>query len=363
MKNKLSTLQICTIAYSLILSNNMGITTYNLFHHAEQDCLISIIIGTIIGIIPLFIYLKIINYKQELNIYQKINEKLPIIGKIINLIIAITITYLTALCYFNITNFISSQYLTKTPSLIISIAFLPAPIYLLNKGLTVMGRVSFILTLTGIISVFITIISLIWQVNILNIFPILDEGIKRPLINSLIYICYDITPLFLLTSIPMNNIIDKEKFNKRIIITYIIANTIIFILFFLIISILGVNLTKLYHYPEYDILKKISLVGFVERVESLLSIRWIFYGFITSIFGIYYLKEYIKSSTKIKNDKIIIYTLTIFIGIMSNYLFKNNSKANLFIYNTLPHIITITLIILPIIILTKLKKRKKQLFP
>lgn len=235
MKNKLSTLQICAIAYSLILSNNMGITTYNLFHHGGQDCLISIIIGMIIGIIPLTIYLKIINTDKNLNIFQKINKKFKKTGKIFNLIITLAVSYTTTLCFFNVTNFISSQYLTKTPAIIIALAFIPAPIYLLNKGLTIIGRTSFILTIFGIISVLLTIISLIWQVNIINIFPLLQTGIKSQLTNSIIYICYNITPLLLLTTIPMNNIIDKEKFNKRIIITYVLANIIILILLYLLV--------------------------------------------------------------------------------------------------------------------------------
>ena len=358
MKNKISSLQLCAIAYSLILSNNMGITTYIMFHHAEQDSLISIIIGTILGIIPLCIYLKLINKDKNTNIFEKISKIK--FGKIINIILVLSIIYLTTICYFNVTNFISSQYLTKTPYIIIALAFIPASIYLLNKGLKVIGRTTFILTIISLISVLITIISLIWQVNILNILPILEQGIKRPIINSIIYVTYNITPLILLTSIPMNNIIDKEKFNKRIIITYIISNTIILILFFLIISILGVNLTKLYHYPEYDILKKISLVGFVERIESLLSQRWIFYCFTTTILGINFIKEYLKFTFKTNNkkiEKIIIYILTFTIGISSNYIFKNNTKANIFIYNKLPYMIIITLIILPTIILLLTKKK------
>ena len=135
---KLSSLQFCAIEFFLILANNVGLTTYTLFNYAKQDALISIILGTILGIIPLKIYIKIINSKPELNIFEKIEDSFKT-GKIINLIITLAIIILTSINYNNLVKFISSQYLSKTPEIIISLAFLPSIIYILNKGTTVIG--------------------------------------------------------------------------------------------------------------------------------------------------------------------------------------------------------------------------------
>ena len=226
---KLSSLQFCAIEYFLILANNVGLTTYILFNYAAQDGLISIILGTILGLIPLTIYIKLINTKPELNIFEKIEDKFKNNAKIINIILVLGVAFFTATNYNNLINFISSQYLSKTPQIIISLSFLPAIIYILNKGTTVIGRTVFILLIISASFVFLTIIGLIWQIKIDNIFPILEHGIKNPIICSLIYITYNITPLFLLTIIPKNEIIDKEKLNKRIIITYIIITIIIYL--------------------------------------------------------------------------------------------------------------------------------------
>ena len=67
---KISTLEFCAIEYFLILSNNVGLTTYTLFNHAKQDALLSVILGSILGILPLLIYIKIINtiFAQILNV-------------------------------------------------------------------------------------------------------------------------------------------------------------------------------------------------------------------------------------------------------------------------------------------------------
>jgi spore germination protein KB len=354
---KLSSIQFCTIEYFLILANNLGLTTYVLFNYAKQDAIISIIIGIILGLIPLTIYIKIINIKKELNIFEKI-DKIFKKGKIINLTLAISIMYFTIINYNNLINFISSQYLSKTPQIIIALSFLPAIIYILNKGTTVIGRTIFILFSISALFVIITILGLTWQIKIDNLFPIFENGFKNIITCSCIYAIYNITPLFLLTTIPKNEIIDKEKLDKRIIITYIIANIITLTMYFLTLTILGKNLTVLYQYPEYDVLKKVSLIGFIERTESTISLRWTFYVFTVTIMGILFITKYIKHSLKIKNKKTnnkIIFTISTSIIILANYLFQNKSTYNIFIYKKLPIITTIILIIIPLIIIKKEK--------
>ena len=357
---KLSTLQFCAIEYFLILANNVGLTTYILFHYAKQDGLLSIILGSIIGIIPLLTYLKIMNTKPELNIFEKIEEKFKTTGKILNIILVIAVAFFTATNYNNLIDFISSQYLSKTPQIIIALSFLPAIIYILTKGTTVIGRTVFILLIISATLVFLTIIGLIWQIKIDNILPILENGIKQPIICSFIYVIYNITPLFLLTIIPKNEILDKEKFNKRVIITYIIANIIIFIIFFLTLSVLGTNLANLYQYPEYDVLKKVSLIGFIERTESTISLRWTFYVFAVTIMGILFITKYLKFTFKIKNDKTnkkITIIISLIIVLWGKFIFQESSKFNKFTYTKLPLLIAIILILIPLLITKKVKNK------
>lgn len=361
---KLSSLQFCAIEYFLILANNVGLTTYILFNYARQDGIISIILGTIIGLIPLSIYIKIINTKPELNLFEKIEDKFKS-GNIINLILVIGISFFTATNYNNLIDFISSQYLSETPQIIIALAFLPAIIYLTQKGTTVIGRTIFILLIISSSFVLLTILGLIWQIKIDNILPILENGIKNPLICSLIYVSYNITPLFLLTIIPKNEIADKEKLNKRIILTYLIANTIILIIFFITLSVLGTSLANLYQYPEYDVLKKVSLIGFIERTESMISLRWTFYVFTITVISILFISKYIKHTFKIKNEKTnkkIISIISLIIVLCGKFIFQNSSKFNKITYDKLPIFISIIMILIPFIITKKVKNKSLQHF-
>ena len=356
---KLSTLQFCAIEYFLILANNVGITSYILFHYARIDGLVSILLGSIIGIIPLIIYLKIMNSYPDLNIFEKIDLKFKKFGGFISFILVIGVAFFTITNYNNLIDFISSQYLSKTPQLVIAIAFLPAIVYILSKGTVVIGRTIFILLIVSAFLLFLTIIGLVWQVKIENILPILENGLINPLICSLIYVAYNITPLFLLTIIPKNEILDKEKFNKRVIITYIIGNIVVFCIFFLTLSILGTNLVNLYQYPEYDVLKKVSLIGFIERTESTISLRWIFYVFTITVMGILFIIKYISHYFKIKNertDKKIIGLISLIVVLSSRFIFHDSYKFNTITYNILPFVFSFFLILIPLFIFLKTVK-------
>lgn len=351
---KISSLEFCSIEFFLILANNVGLTTHTLFNYAKQDALISIILGSILGIIPLLIYIKIIEIEPELNIFEKIEKKLKKTGKLINIILTLTIAFFITTNFNKLIDFISSQYLEKTPQLIIALAFLPAIIYMTQKGTRVIGRTIFILSVISIIFVILTILGLTWQIKIENILPILENGIKSPIIGSFIYIAYNITPIFLLTIIPKNEILDKENLKKRMIITYIISNIIILLIFFITLSVLGINLINLYKYPEYDVLKKVSLIGFIERIESIISLRWTFYVFTITIIGVLFISKYIKHTFKIKNEKTnkkIITLISTILIILGKNIFLNNNKLNIFKYITLPILSFIILILIPLIII------------
>jgi len=362
---KLSTLEFCAIEYFLILSNNVGLTTYTLFNHVKQDALISVIIGAILGIIPLLIYIKIMNTDPELNIFEKIEKKFKKIGKLINITLTLSISFFIATNFNNLLDFISSQYLSKTPQTVIALAFLPAIIYITGKGTKVIGRTIFILSIISLTFVLLTTLGLIWQIKIENILPILENGIKSPIIGALIYVTYNITPIFLLTIIPKNEILDKEKLNKRMIITYIISNIIILLIFFIMLSVLGIKLINLYEYPEYDVLKKVSLIGFIERTESIISLRWTFYVFTVTIMGVLFISKYIKHSLKIKNEKTnkrLIIIISIIITIWGKLIFLNNSKFNIFKYTTLPILSFVILILIPLLISKNVKNKSLHHF-
>lgn len=342
MKNKISTLQIFSLLWQIMTAANIGIITYITIFSVKQDGWISIIISSILGLIPLCLYLYLMKYNPNMN-FIELNENLfgKILGKIINTILALLILFCIMLYFNNMSNFITSQYLHKTPNLFGIIIFMIPVVYLVIQNITVIGRVSFILFVFGVVLLLLTIFGLINQVEFSNFTPIMEHSWKDIFNTALLTIPYTSLPTILLLSIRKNDIVDSKKLNKRVFISYGVSFFVIFLALFFVISVLGPELALLYQYPEFHVLKRISVGGVIERIESTLSLRWIFFIFTTLVFGLYFIKQYIKTTFNIKNNNlnIIISLVTVVALISSNWMFSSNTESNMMSLKIIPIII------------------------
>ena len=141
----------------------------------------------------------------------------------------------------------------------------------------------------------------------------MDEGLQPIVTGSLHYVAYNILPIFLLTIIPKDQIKKDRHFNQHVIYSYLITNVMLFIIAFCTLSILGIELCQLYQYAEFHILKRVSILGFITRVENTLSIQWIFDMLITCAIAVYFVENGIKRiwhTQSEKNEKIIYFCPT-----------------------------------------------------
>ena len=116
---------------------------------------------------------------------------------------------------------------------------------------------------------------------------------------------------------------------------------------------LGRYLISMYQYPVYITLKKISIFGFIDRIENFLSIEWILSTFVAFTLPIIN----IQSNINKKNNKIINLIIIIIIIIATMILFKNNTSFNHYLDSIYPYILLIILIIYIIIFITIIIKK------
>lgn len=357
MEIKLS--QFCSMMLMIMLSCLLGILGSSCINLAGVDCWMVPIIGFILGIPILLIYLYIYNHEKTLNLNELIIKLFgAITGKIlasILLFFAITFTMIT---FWNLTNFVASQYLYNTPQWFIDILFIITTYYFFSKNENTIFRASLVLTFLAAILYGISFIGLMDKINLNNLKPVLENGILPILKASFNYITYAILPIFTLSIIPKNKI-DTNKLNKGIIITYIIGNIIIFVCLFVLISIFGINLANLYQYPGYHILKRVFIGGFIERLENVLSIQWIIILFIPCAFCNFYSLNSIKNIFNIKKNKYI-YPLLMLLMFFSQYIFKNNTLGENFLIYIYPVFMSIILIGIPLIIFIRILTIKKS---
>lgn len=339
--------QYCSSIFLTILSCLLGILVTGLVNIGGVDSWISIILGTILGIFILTIYLSIYNFKSDLSFYEKIkvlfNKKSFII---LNMFIFISILF-SSILFWNLTNFISSQYLYNTPSYFIEIIFLITIGYFLSHKKTTIFRACLIFAYIFIVFYLFSFFGLINKIDLNNFKPMFQTNFLNIIKCTFIYISYTAIPMFFM------NIISKKKIenfsNKSIIVTYIISNLVIFSVLFIVISIFGIDLARIYQYPTYHVLKRV----FIERIENILSMGLIIVLLIPCSIMCYFSQDLIKNTYHF-DCKIVLLIILYF----SKYIFKNSTYGEYLILNILPFIM-LSFIIVILIIFYKIKKIKR----
>ena len=307
--NKINVLEYCIMIFFII--NSSILICMNYYTNIGVDGYLVPIIGIILGLIPLLLFVILLNYKKELNIYEKIDKLFKKTGIFINIIITILVYILIIIYFKNIINFIEINYLYNTNSLLISIVISISIIYTCTKSINVLFRLTNILFFIFIIFFIISILGLLNGLNFNNLLPFLEHGIKKPLNISLIHITYTVLSLFILLMIPKKDIYQNNKLNKYIIIFYLLGSLSIIIITIFTISILGIDLSKLYKYPEFIILGRISTTGFFQRFESILGTQFIITTFIMLCICFMYIKNCYKHLFTKKEDLFIIILIII----------------------------------------------------
>ena len=328
MKNKYSLFSLDTLMFFLISSITSSSWYYIFITENKIDTIFVIIIGSVIGIIPIFIYNQIMDFNKENNLIDNLNSlfKTPIILKIV-LVLVSFIMMIIALQ--EIASFINIYLLKNSNTLIIGGIFLLLGIYTVSKGFNTIVKASII---CFYLFVFISILSFVGTINLVdlgNLKPLFISDEKSLILNSVIYSFLSTAPLFMLSIIRKKDI-EKEKYlNSNFYKTYISASIFATIEFIFTLGILGISLLSIYKYPAINIYKKISFLDIFERVESFFAVKFLFYSFFLIVVSLYFSFTICKSFfPKKKKDNIllgIIFLVTVFIS----YFYKFNSNIYL----------------------------------
>lgn len=265
------------------------------------NSLLTIIIGTIIGYF-------FINYMNYLLNKKKIKN-----NKFILILSSITCLLLTIYSGDKLTSFISYNMLEHVSTYIITFSFLILVVYLASKKINIIVRICELFLFLFLIIFLLELISLIKYINFKDIVFNIKEINIMNLINGInIYLLMTIAPCFYLF------FINSDKFKSELKKGYIITSIYILINVIMVIGILGLDLINIYKYPEVTILKKISLLNIIDRIENLLSINMFFSLFIFISVNFYIFNEGIKKVFNIKKEKILYVVSFLIVFILIN---------------------------------------------
>ena len=349
---KISYLSLLSYIEVITVTMYFDTSIYILKESISYNSWLAVIISIIIGFIPILLIIYISNYQENKNIFEKINSLFgSTSSKVINFIIALISFIIASSLLYNTCDFIISQFLYHTPILISMILLTSLIVYNNTKGINVMSKVSFILIVINMLLFSTSFLSQLGSIKFDNFLPLLKEDIHGFIPTTIKIISINTLPLFITLVIPKQDITKSDKYNKIVIIAYLIGSLIAFLTTIQTYGVLGKYLVKIFEYPEYIILKKIKLFGFIERVENIISSEWIIGSFIYISLLVYTISKSIYPNKNSIPNYIYIIIGTLLI-ITTRIIFKDNTTLSSFNNNIFSYI---TSLLFPIYILITVK--------
>lgn len=359
IKNKLNNFDVGTLNYFITRAFLTGFLFNSLLNLIKQESWLIPLVGIIPGIIFSLLIVYIFNYKPELNFAEKLNSLFnKKIGGILNIIFCLFCFFMCILTFLNINNFIHGQFLSKTPTLAISIVCIIAIYYILNKGLNTIAKTGNILFYIAMILFVISFLGLLPFMKIENIKPFFHADTTNYLEALNCFYSFNIVPMIFLTILPKNKI-NNPKLKKVLTLSFILSAITMFVVMFATLSSFGYELTALYKYPEFHVLKNISLMGLEARIESILIIQCIFDFFMFIVLSIYFIVNSINVYCNIKKINIFYFVICFILVVLTNYFSKYNIFLDEFVLKYVHVPITIFSILFLSIICIKIKTNKK----
>lgn len=339
------------ISETLFLSVGLS----DILNKSLNDAIISGIIGIILSFIFLYLILKFNDYEKDLNIFGKLDK---LYGKYIGNLISIILVILSILYFIYLlwsqNIYVQNKYLEETSSIITTLFFLLPVLYLVKKDMKVISKVSIAVFFVTILELLFSYLNLFNKIDLNNYLPIFNTKISNILISSIKYASYSITPVIFLLVTPKNSINNPDKLNRNLYIINLISGIKFIIVISFLIGIFGIDLSKLFYYPEYSLIKKINTLNFIQNVQNILTINSIYKLLISEVLSLFFIKTYFEYKNY---NKIIFYIMIIISVLLSINLFSNSTIGYNFIKDYYIFIYTIPILLLIIIsnIKTKIK--------
>lgn len=306
-REEISPLQFFYIMLGFEIGNSI---IFGIGAGARQDAWLSIFISMILGLLLVWIYLKLYDYFPGDTLIQMIPK---IVGKYFSypliVIYIVYFTYLASRACRDVGELVSQTALTNTPMIMIIGSFMVLIIYCLRGGVESLSRMGEL-----ILPVYLLTLLIIWLLffsiqgfNIKELTPVLGEGIKpvlREVFPSVLTFPFG-EAIIMTMFFPLIN--NNRHVKKAGLAVILIVGLLLMINSVLLVSVLGTEINQQKFFPFLIATKMVSIADFFERFDALvifMMVEGVFfkvggwtYGAAKAISQLFQLKE---------NDSILI---------------------------------------------------------
>lgn len=359
-KGKISSLQMGLLLYPVIIATAILSVPSITAKYAGNDMWISPIIGSFAGVLTIIISVWLHHLypgKTVIEFSGEIIGRIP--GKLVNFLILFFYLITTGVVVRSYSEFIVTSFLFKTPQIVVISSMVALCAFCVYGGLEVLARIGQLLFPVFLLPILFSVIFLAPDLQMKNIFPILENGLVPPLKGAI--------PLagwfaeFFLIAFLLPFLSDKKKGMKFGLFSVMMAMLSLVVVNLVVLFVLG-ETTKNKLYPLMNAARYASVGGFFENMEAVVMTVWIAGAFV-KITAFYYVSALgIAQYLNLSDYRPIIWPLGILIVQLSFWGLPNMMYINKFSVRSFPIYSVFIQIIIPLLLLVMafVWKRKKK---
>lgn len=333
------------LCYFISRATFLGIGFSLIMNYSSKDAWLSSILGYILGLGIVWIIKKILDYKKGKTLNQILEKNAS--GIILRVLIILFCLYVIFQSYFILQTFMTSFFLTVTPPFYVILPFILIILFIVSKGIKNIAKVSESLFWFCIVIPVVILIVLNQYVNLEHFLPVFTTKPTNFFYSALIF--------GVLSSVPNMFLLNIKNNGKNLMKIYSLSVLTLIIIAVIIVGVFGPELSVIYRYPEYMMLKKIKILSFVEKIENIASVIWIIDGFFMVSLASHTVYDLLPK----KYNKKIGLLLAAAMFYVTSFIVGENYITRLSLYYKTPIIYLIGFIVIAIPLFFKAKKLKQ----
>ncbi|HHT47655.1 MAG TPA: endospore germination permease [Firmicutes bacterium] len=301
---------------------------------AGRDAWISFTLSGVIGLSIVYLVVLLCSRYPGLNLLQIGEVTLGrFLGKLVGFGFFLFFIFMTAIIVLEFSDFMATAFMPRTPLAVFNILMILFSLYAVYLGLEVICRISEAIIVPIIIFLLLIVIPLIKEVEVSSLLPLFEAGIRPVLRGSLLFSGWTAQAFLLGMLYP--HLVRPQQAVK--IGFYAIA----FVSFYMVAGavflegILGSNQVARLLYPLLSFVRLVKIGVFLERLEPVVILIWVFLQYIKISLFIYFSAFSIRQVFGLADYRTFLLPLAALAAALSLTIFGSAMELENFIKNTL----------------------------
>ncbi|MFC0188616.1 endospore germination permease [Fictibacillus aquaticus] len=323
MNHNLNHWQLSLIVFSFIMGSSLLMAPNLTSFFSGQDAWISMILAVIIGFLINILWLFLLKRYQFQSIFA-LNELTAgkIMGTAVNITIVFYALHLAAYVIRNLSNFMIANVIPESNPWTYQIMIILLAVYTTYYGFNNIARVSEFLNPWMFLLFIGSLLLTINKFEFSNLKPVFDQKFVYIAQGAYSTTGFPFIEIILLGSVFVY-VKQKEKLTKSYMAGLLWGGAVLIITVIAVVGVQGDYMVKRQSYPTYELMRNISVVSILERIEVLITVVWIFGILVKVVVCLFAAVSGLKHISGHTSMRVFLLPCAILIWSMANHIHEN----------------------------------------